>query len=57
MRRRWFLVVAPLILSVGGLTWHFARGASPAPKAAAPTANQQAVPVTTGVSERKSDSN
>jgi multidrug efflux system membrane fusion protein len=54
MRRRWFLVVALLILVIGGLTLHFARGASPAPKAAASSANQQAVPVTIGISERKS---
>jgi membrane fusion protein, multidrug efflux system len=54
MRRRWFPIVAALlIVPAAGLTWHLARGASPASHSASPAAGTQSVPATIGTAERK----
>ena len=54
MRRRWLPIVAALlIVPAAGLTWHLARGASPASHSASPAAATQSVPATIGTAERK----
>jgi multidrug efflux system membrane fusion protein len=54
MRRRWLPIVAALlIIPAAGLTWHLARGPSPAWHSASPAAATQSIPATIGTAERK----
>src|SRR5215203_6295765 len=53
MRRRWLPIVAALLIfPAAGLTWHLARGPSPAWHSASPAA-AQSIPATISTAERK----